>query len=114
MVFCDRVEGVDIERVGPQFECADIFPERINTEFIRVVNKNTIKMRVYERGNAKPWPATGAMCRRRGRRGKRSYCNKGEDVTVKLRGGDLTVNYTDERILLTGDARLVYEGEIEY
>jgi carbamoyl-phosphate synthase large subunit len=114
VVFCDRVEGVDIERVGPQFECADIFPERINTEFIRVVNKNTIKMRVYERGNGETMACGTGACAAVVAAAENGYCNKGEDVTVKLRGGDLTVNYTDERILLTGDARLVYEGEIEY
>ena len=51
VVFCQRVDGVDVPVVGPQFEHAEIFPERINTEFIRVVNESTIKMRVWERGS---------------------------------------------------------------
>lgn len=42
------------------------------------------------------------------------YCQKGADITVKLKGGDLIVNYTDEGITLTGDAKLVYTGELEY
>ena len=42
------------------------------------------------------------------------YCRKGEDVTVKLKGGDLIVRYTDDGIELTGNVRLIYEGEVEY
>ena len=41
-------------------------------------------------------------------------CEKGRDITVRVRGGDLVVNYTDEKVTLTGDARLVYTGEVEY
>lgn len=51
VVFCSRVDGVDVARIGPQFEHAPYFPDRINTEFIRVVNPSTIKMRVWERGS---------------------------------------------------------------
>ena len=94
---------------------AAYFPERINTEFIRVVNPSTIKMRVWERGSGE---TTGLRHRRLrgrgGRRGQRPCANKGSDVTVKVRGGDLVVNYTDEKVTLTGDAKLVYTGEAEY
>lgn len=41
-------------------------------------------------------------------------CSKGSDVTVRVRGGDLVVNYTDERVTITGDAKLVFTGEVEY
>lgn len=114
VVFCDRVDGVDIETIGPQFETADIFPERINTEFIRVVNKNTIKMRVYERGNGETLACgTGAVAAVVAAT-ENGFCNKGEDITVKVKGGDLTVNYTDEGITLTGNAVMIYEGTFKY
>ncbi len=114
VVFCERVDGVDIETVGPQFENAPIFPERVNTEFIRVVNRSTIKMRVYERGNGETMACGTGACAAVVAAVENGFCAKGEDITVKLRGGDLTVNYTDEGVTLTGDTKLVYEGVVEY
>ena len=114
VVFCDRVDTVDIEHIGPAFENAPIFPERINTEFVRVVNSNTIKMRVYERGNGETWACGTGACAAVVAACENGKCKKGEDITVKVRGGDLIVNYTDERIVLTGDAVLVYKGVFEY
>ena len=114
VVFVDNVDKIDIEAVGPQFEASRLFPERINTEFVRIVNSRTLKMRVWERGNGEtPACGTGA-CAAVAAAVANGYCNKGEDITVKLRGGDLIVNYTDECITLTGDCNLVYKGEIEY
>ncbi|MGN0522444.1 MAG: carbamoyl-phosphate synthase large subunit, partial [Eubacterium sp.] len=114
VIFVDNVDRIDIEKIGPCFETADIFPERINTEFVRVVNPTTLKMRVWERGNGEtPACGTGAcaavICAV-----ENGYCNKGENITVKLRGGDLIVNYSDNKVILTGDCNLVYKGEIEY
>ncbi|MCR4771595.1 MAG: carbamoyl-phosphate synthase large subunit [Oscillospiraceae bacterium] len=114
VVFVDRVDKVDIEAIGPLFENAEIFPERTNTEFIRVVNPNMIKMRVYERGNGETWACGTGACAAVVAATELGLCRKGEDVTVKVHGGDLVVNYTDEDVTLTGDAVLVYEGETEY
>lgn len=114
VVFVDNVDKVDLEKVGPEFENFSLFPERINTEFVRVVNESTIKMRVWERGNGEtPACGTGA-CAAVVAAVENGFCPKGEDITVKVRGGDLIVNYTDERIMLTGDCNTVYKGEIEY
>ncbi|MGN1329177.1 MAG: carbamoyl-phosphate synthase large subunit [Eubacterium sp.] len=114
VIFVDNVDRLNLEKIGPQFESADIFPERINTEFVRVVNSNTLKMRVWERGNGEtPACGTGA-CAAVIAAVENGYCNKGENITVKLRGGDLIVNYTDDIVTLTGDCNLVYKGEIEY
>ncbi len=114
VVFCDRVDSVDIERVGPQFENNRLFPERVNTEFIRVVNKRTLKMRVWERGNGETNACGTGACAAVVAAVENGYCKKGEDITVKLRGGDLIVNYTDEAITLTGNADLICEGSIVY
>ena len=114
VVFCGKVDDVDIETTGPLFEHNGIFPERVNTEFVRAVNPRTLKMRVWERGNGETWACGTGACAAVVAAAENGYCAKGEDITVKLKGGDLTVNYTDERILLTGNARLIYEGDIEY
>ncbi len=114
VVFCPRVDGVDVEHVGPLFEHAAYFPDRINTEFIRVVNKNTIKMRVWERGSGETLACGSGACAAVVAAVANGHCAKGSDVTVKVRGGDLVVNYTDEKVTLTGDAKLVYMGQAEY
>ena len=114
VVFCDRVDGVDIETVGPLFENAPIFPERINTEFIRVVNKNMIKMRVYERGNGETLACGTGACAAVVAAVENGFCCKDEDIVVKLRGGDLTVCCSDSGITLTGDTKLVFEGFARY
>ena len=114
VVFCPRVDGVNVEQVGPQFEHADYFPDRINTEFIRVVNPSTIKMRVWERGSGETMACGTGACAAVVAAVAAGQCEKGRDITVRVRGGDLVVNYTDEKVTLTGDARLVYTGEVEY
>lgn len=114
VVFVENVDKVDIETIGPKFENAEIFPERVNTEFVRVINNNTIKMRVWERGNGETMACGTGACAAVVAAVENGYCNKGEDITVKVRGGDLIVNYTDMGITLSGDCNLVYKGEIEY
>lgn len=73
-----------------------------------------IKMRVWERGNGETMACGTGACAAVVAAVENGYCAKGEDITVKVRGGDLVVNYTDEAITLTGDTNLVYKGEIEY
>ena len=114
VVFCDNVESADVESIGPQFENADLFPERINTEFVRVVNSKMLKMRVWERGNGETSACGTGACAAVAAAVKNGKCRVGEDITVKVKGGDLTVNYTEERIILTGNAVLVYNGVTEY
>jgi len=110
VVFTDYVDGVDVKKIGPMFENAPEFPERINTEFIRVVNPTTIKMRVYERGNGETLGCGTGACAAVVAAVENGICKMGEDITVKLRGGDLIVNYTDDGVTLTGNADLIYQG----
>ena len=113
VVFTDYVDGVDVQGIGPLFENAPEFPERINTEFCRVVNSNTIKMRVFERGNGETLACGTGACAAVVAAVENGYCKKGDDITVKLRGGDLVVKYTDDKLILTGNAELIYQGFIE-
>jgi carbamoyl-phosphate synthase large subunit len=114
VVFAPRVDAVEVEKVGPLFEHSPLFPERVNTEFIRVVNPVTIKMRVWERGNGETLACGTGACAAVVAAVENGFCKKGEDVTVKVKGGDLIVNYTDDGITLTGNADLVFKGELEY
>ncbi|MBR4703478.1 MAG: carbamoyl-phosphate synthase large subunit [Oscillospiraceae bacterium] len=114
VVFCEGIDGLDLTELGPKFEYAPAFPERVNTEFVRVVTPTTLRMRVWERGNGETLACGTGACAAVVAAVENGFCPKGADVTVKLLGGDLTVNYTDERVLLTGSAAEVFEGEFDY
>ena len=114
VVFYDAIDSLALEKLGPKFEYADIFPEGVNTEFVRVINSTTLRMRVWERGNGETLACGTGACAAVTAAVKKGLCKAGADITVKLSGGDLIVNYTDERILLEGDAVIVYEGSFVY
>lgn len=114
VVLTDRVDKAPVDEIGPLFENAPIFPERTNTEFVRVVNKNMIKMRVWERGNGETYACGTGACAAVAAAVKSGLCSEGEPVTVKVRGGDLTVTVTENGILLTGNAERVFKGEVRY
>ena len=114
VVFRKEIDSLDLSDIGPIFENAEIFPERTNTEFVRVVNGHTLKMRVYERGNGETIACGTGACAAVAAAVKNGFCKKGEEIVVKVKGGDLTVIYTDEGITLGGNARLVFEGQAEY
>ena len=114
VIFCDKVDAVALDKVGPEFENSEYFPEGINTEFIRVVNKVTLKMRVWERGSGETWSCGTGACAAVVAAVLSGYCEKDTNVTVKLRGGDLTVNYhSDGNVELMGSVKTVYEGMLE-
>ena len=114
VVFCDKLDALDLTAIGPKFEYADIFPHRVNTEFVRIINSNVIRMRVWERGNGETLACGTGACAAVAAAVENGYCDMGKDITVKLLGGDVTVNYNEGDIVLTGSAVLVYEGQFEY
>ncbi len=116
IIFCDKVDDVPVETLGPRIEHSEYFPAKTNVEFIRVVNESTIKMRVWERGNGETWACgTGAAaaavaCVLNG------LCKMDTDITVKVKGGDLVAHYRSEdgHVILTGNVEKVYEGTVEF
>ncbi len=114
VVFCDRVDAIDVARIGPEFENSSVFSHRVNTEFVRLVNDTTIKMRVWERGNGETLSCGSGACAAVAAAVAKGCLQKNTDITVKVKGGDLIVNYTDNGILLTGSTRLSFTGEFEY
>ena len=113
VVFMDEVEGLPLEKMGPLFENHVRFPKRINTEFVKVLDENTVEMRVWERGTGETLAcgtgacATVVACVLNG-------LTK-EQVTVKLLGGNLQIQWDRESnlVYMTGPATTVFEGEIE-
>jgi len=112
VVFQNNVDNFDIEKIGPEFEHSELFPERVNTEFVKVIDKNTLKMRVWERGSGETWACGTGACAVAVAAVENGICNKGEEITVKLLGGDLKITYTDETVYLTGNAETVFKGVI--
>ncbi|MEE1319426.1 MAG: diaminopimelate epimerase, partial [Ruminococcus sp.] len=113
VVFVDNVDKIDLEKIGPMFETDKIFPDRVNTEFVTVLDNNTIKMRVWERGSGETMACGTGACAVAVAACENGFCKKGEDIKVKLIGGDLIINYTDETVYMTGNAEKVFEGEVE-
>ena len=114
VTFVERVDALDLQVIGPLFENAEIFPERVNAGFARVVNERMIKLRVYERGNGETLACGTGACAAAAAAVKLGKCPEGEDITVKLPGGDLIVRIERGRAYLTGETAQAFEGKIEY
>lgn len=113
VVFGGDPDEIELEKIGPKFENDPIFPERVNTEFAQIIDERTIKMRVWERGSGETLACGTGACATAVAAVLCGYCKKGEDITLKLRGGELIINYTDERVLMTGPAAVSFTGEVE-
>ena len=106
-------ETMDLERIGPAFENLPIFPDRVNTEFIRIINRSCLQMRVWERGSGETLACGTGACASV----VAAILNGWTDrcVTVRLRGGDLKIEWDEQTdtVYLTGPAETVFEGETE-
>ena len=112
VVFSDPDEWA-AEKIGPLFENAPIFPERTNTEFVKVLGKNEIKMRVWERGSGETWACGTGACAAAVAAVLNGFADRDADITVRLRGGDLTVRWAEDTVYMTGAAALPFTGEAE-
>lgn len=114
VVFMDHLDNLSIDKIGPLFEYDPLFPERVNAEFVTVINRTTLKMRVWERGSGETWACGTGACAAAVAAVLNGYCEKGDDITVKLKGGELVIRYTDDgTVYMTGKAEKVFEGTVE-
>ena len=108
------VDALRLEEIGPAFEHHANFPERINTEFVQVVDATHLKMRVWERGSGETWACGTGTCATVAALTELGVCPAGEDVHVQLRGGELTIRVLPgKQLLMTGAAETVCEGTTE-
>ncbi len=113
VIFLEDVTNLEIEQIGPYFENHERFPKRINTEFVKVLDKKTVQMRVWERGTGETLAcgtgccATVVACILNGL--------TDEKVTVKLLGGEIEIEWDREAnlVYMTGPAVTVFEGECD-
>lgn len=114
VVFVDDIEKLDVAKLGPKFETDPLFPERVNTEFVRVLDDHTLRMRVWERGSGETWECGTGACAAAVAAIENGYCRRGEEITVKLRAGELKIRYRDDgSVSLYGNAVKVFEGDVE-
>lgn len=108
----DDIDGMDIESVGPLFEKAAIFPEQVNTEFVKVMDRDTIGMRVWERGSGETMACGTGACAAAVATIINGMCN--DTVMVKLRGGDLMITWdrNSNTVYMEGPAETVFTGEL--
>ncbi len=111
VLYVDDVDALDLPRLGPRFEHHGFFPHRVNTEFVQVLGRGEVRMRVWERGAGETWAcgtgasAVGVAGVLTGRTGRK--------ITVHLMGGDLEIRWADDdRVHMTGPAREVFQGRI--
>ena len=113
VMFVNNVDNLAIDKIGPKFQENKLFPESVNVEFVKVIDKHTLKMRVWERGSGETWACGTGACAVAVAAVLNGYCEKDENITVKLLGGDLTIRYTDDTVYMTGEAKKVFDGEVE-
>ena len=112
VIYVDDVQGMDLEKTGPSFENHERFPNRINTEFARVLDRNTVEMRVWERGSGETLACGTGACAVAVASILNGYTE--DQVTVRLLGGDLKIEWDREanKVYMTGPAEVVFDGEI--
>lgn len=106
----DSVDGLDLAKIGPSFEHHKMFPKRINTEFVQVLSRSEVRMRVWERGSGETLACGTGACATAVACALNGWTDR--TVTVRLTGGDLHIEWTEEdMVFMTGPATLVFEGE---
>lgn len=114
IVYMDDIKDLELEKIGPSFENHKLFPDRINTEFIEVIDSKTLNMRVWERGSGETFACGTGACASVVASVLNGYCNHDEEVTVHLRGGDLKITWnSDGTVIMKGPAALICDGDID-
>ena len=109
----ENVQELEIEKMGPLFEHHSLFPDRVNTEFIRVLDRENVQMRVWERGSGETLACGTGACAVAVACVLNGWTQ--EQITVHLLGGELKIRWDREknRVFMTGPAQTVFEGEID-
>lgn len=114
IVYFDSINDLELEIIGPLFENNELFPDRINTEFIRVENSKFLNMRVWERGSGETLACGTGACASVVASVLNGYCSRGEEVMVRLKGGDLNIVWNkDGNVIMKGPAAFICDGEID-
>jgi carbamoyl-phosphate synthase large subunit len=113
VVFDNKPDDLDLSEIGPLFENDPMFPDRVNAEFVKVMDRNHIKIRLWERGSGETQASGTSACASVVAAVLNGHCDKDTDSKVQLPGGDLIIRYTDDAVYMTGDCFKVFEGTVE-
>lgn len=115
IVYMTDVDHLDIGEIGPYFENHMAFPDRVNTEFVEVLDDHTLKMRVWERGSGETLACGTGACAVAVASILNGHVDGEKPVTVKLLGGDLEIFWDRQEnlVYMTGPAATVFDGEID-
>lgn len=114
VLYTDDVHAPDLPRIGPKFENHEMFPDRINTEFVHIVSETEFDMRVWERGSGETLACGTGACAATVASILNGYCKRDTEIKVNLLGGTLYINWTaDGDVYMTGPAETVCTGEID-
>lgn len=112
VIFTTGIDSLDLEKIGPAYENDPLFPERVNTEFVEIIDESTLKMRVWERGSGETLACGTGACASAVAAVLCGHCKINTDIKMRLRGGELTIKYTGETVIMTGPATVAFEGEV--
>lgn len=115
IVFMDDINSLEIEKIGPKFENHIAFPDRVNTEFVKVLDRHTVQMRVWERGSGETLACGTGACAVAVASILNGHVDGDSPVTVRLLGGNLEIfwNRQENLVYMTGPATTVFDGEID-
>ena len=105
--------GFDIEKEGAPIERDAFFPEGVNVEFVRQIDKAHLQMRVWERGSGETFACGTGACASAAAAVRLGLCPKDTDISVELRGGTLVINVAEDGVSLQGNAVMVFSGSVE-
>lgn len=112
VVIMDSVSDLDIDSIGPEIQNNELFPRKANIEFVRIINRNEIEMRVYERGSGETMACGTGACASVVATSRLGLTDR--HATVHLKGGDLQIHWAENNhVYMTGEAATVFEGEYE-
>lgn len=113
VTFLNEVESLDLPHIGPAFEHYSLFPDRINTEFVQVIDRQNLRMRVWERGSGETLACGTGACATLVAAAVTGRSDR--SATVHLNGGNLQIVWNEEtdEVMMTGSATIVFDGRIE-
>ena len=115
IVYVEDTDSLDLSKIGPSFENHVNFPDRINTEFVQILDEHTVKMRVWERGSGETLACGTGACAVAVASILNGHVSPDTPVTVKLLGGDLQIFWSrsENLVYMTGPAVTVFDGQID-
>lgn len=112
VIFVSKIDDAPLTTLGPKMEHNPAFPDGVNNEFVEVIDANTLRMRVWERGSGVTMACGTGACASTAAAIKNGFCSFDEDISVILDGGTLKIRLSpDYTVTMTGPAEMIYEGE---